>query len=454
MKLTKIAAIANAKISGLEKDIDIKSISTDSRTVKKGELFIAIKGQSFNGGNFISDAVKKGALAVMVDDHSSESQSIDVPLLAVESAKHALILIAKAHRDKFRIPFICIVGSNGKTTTKDLLSHMLQAEFKVLKTEENHNNQIGVAKTLLRLKDQDIAVIEAGTNSPGEIAYHSRIISPDIVITTNIGMSHLQGLKNRTGVFREKIAMVESLPKAGVWIKNLDDKMLSPVSYEGIKEIGFAIKNKDAEYRAEHISYKSDSTAFMLRGKKFYSPLLGTHNVYNALGAIAAAGLFMDQRLIQKSLSCFSPTPGRMEVFKCNGFKIINDTYNSNPASLKSAVSALKNIKGKGRKFFVCADMLELGKRSAAIHHSCGRFIAKSGTIDKLVLFGRHAGYTCKGALKGGMKKKDIIEFKDKSGIADFLKEQASEKDVVLVKGSRSMKMEEVVHGLLDSHKT
>ena len=448
MKLKDIIKAVNAKVTGLNNDFNIDSISTDSRTIKKGELFIALNGKHFCGGDFISDAVKKGALAVVAEDSIRARKCIKVPLLVVENAEDALSLIAKAHRDTFHIPFICVVGSNGKTTTKDLLGHILKVKFKVLKTDGNYNNQIGIAKTLLRLKDHDIAVIEAGTNSLGEIARSSRIIRPDIVITTNIGMSHLAGLKTVSGVLKEKIAMVESLPKGGVWIKNLDDKVLAPRNYKGIKTLGFAIENPSAQYRAESITYTDAGIKFFLGKKDFFIPLLGRHNIYNSLAAIAASSIFMEQELIQESLSSFSATPKRMQIYRCNNFKIINDTYNSNPDSLKSAISALKELGECGRNFFVCADMLELGKKSSALHSACGRFIARSGAVDRLILFGRYACDTGKGALNGGMKKNNIIEFKDKNKIVSFLKKQIAENDTVLVKGSRSMKMEEVVEEL------
>ena len=452
MKLKDIIKAVNAKVIGLNNDLSIDAISTDSRTIKKGELFIALNGKSFCGNDFISDAVKKGASAVIADDQISAHKRINVPLLIVENSKDALSAIAKAHRDAFRIPFICVVGSNGKTTTKDLIAHILKARFKVLKTDENCNNEIGIAKTLLRLKDHDIAVVEAGTNFSGEIAYSSRIIKPDIVITTNIGMSHLAGLKSISGVLEEKMAMVESLSKRGVWIKNLDDKALFARKYKNVKTVGFAIDNGSAQYRAESITHTDAGIKFSLRKKDFFIPLLGRHNIYNCLAAIAASSIFMDQELIKKSLSSFSATPKRMQIYRCNNFKIINDTYNSNPDSLKSAVSALKELGECGRKFFVCADMLELGKRSSALHNACGRFIAKSGAIDKLILFGRYACNISKGALNGGMKKSNIIEFKDKNKIVFFLKEQIAENDTVLIKGSRSMKMEDVVEKLIASY--
>jgi UDP-N-acetylmuramoyl-tripeptide--D-alanyl-D-alanine ligase len=454
VKLTEIAKIIDPEIKSINRDIDIKSISTDSRTIKRGELFIALKGDSFRGSDFISNAVRKGASAVITDDHSASGKYFGIPLLIVKNAKDALSMIARAYRKSFDIPFICIVGSNGKTTTKELLSHILASKYRVLKTEQNHNNQIGVAKTLLRLEDHDIAVIEAGTNSPGEIAYSGKIINPDVVITLNIGRSHLAGFKSIQGVFQEKIKMVESLKKGGIWIRNCDDKSLFKYSRRGIKTIDFAIKNKKSCYKAENITCVNKGMEFAVNGKKVFLPLLGVHNVYNSLAAIAAASIYLDCDTIIKTLVSFRPALMRMQVSYSNNVTIINDTYNANPDSLQSAISALKGLNGPGRKMLVCADMLELGKRSSAIHEACGRFIAKSGTIDKLVLFGQQTAYTCKGALDAGMKKKDIIRLRYKKDIVCFLKKHASENDIVLVKGSRSMKMEEVVQGFLDGRRT
>jgi len=449
VKLKDIIKTVNAKVIGLNNNLSIDSISTDSRIIKKGELFIALDGKHFCGCEFISDAVKKGASAVITDNQRFVRKCTNAPLLIVKNARDALSAIAKAHRDAFCIPFICVVGSNGKTTTKDLIGHILKARFKVLKTDENCNNEIGIAKTLLKLRDHDIAVIEAGTDSPGEIACRSRIIRPDIVITTNIGMSHLQGLKTISGVLKEKIAMVKSLPKGGTWIKNLDDKALSVKSYKGIQTIGFAITNRSAQCKAENIKYTDSGIEFCVGEKVFSVPLLGRHNIYNSLAAIATASIFMEQELIRESLASFSSTPKRMQIYRYHKFKIINDTYNSNPDSLRSAVSALTKMGKRGRKFLVCADMLELGKRSSALHNACGRFIAKSGAIDKLILYGRYACDIGRGALDGGMKKTKIIEFKDKKNIVSFLKDQIAENDTVLVKGSRAMRMEKVVEAIL-----
>jgi UDP-N-acetylmuramoyl-tripeptide--D-alanyl-D-alanine ligase len=453
VKLTDIINITRAEARGIRHNIDIGRISTDSRTINRGELFIALDGKNFCSNDFITDAVNKGASAVIANERCVISGNKDTPLLIVKNTRDALSSIAKAHRELFKIPFICIVGSNGKTTTKDLISHILGTRFNVLKTEENHNNQIGIAKTLLKLENHDMAVIEAGTNSPGEIAHSAKVIRPDIVVTTNIGMSHLEGLKTIDGILREKMAMVEALRTngAGTWVKNLDDKALSTIGYEALNTIGFAIRNKNARYNAEGISCRNDGMEFSIKGECFFIPLVGVHNIYNSLAAIAVTELFMERDAIRQALFSFNPVSKRMQIQRCGSFKVIDDTYNANPNSLECAVAALKDLTGCRKRFFVCADMMELGENSRAIHYDCGKFIARSEAIDSLILFGQYAVNVAQGAIEYGMNKDHIIEAKEKTEIVDFLKQNLAENDVVLIKGSRSMKMEEVVHGLFDS---
>ncbi|MDD5505058.1 MAG: UDP-N-acetylmuramoyl-tripeptide--D-alanyl-D-alanine ligase [Candidatus Omnitrophica bacterium] len=449
MRLSSIIRAVNARVSGPAKECFIHSFSTDSRTIKTGELFIALNGKNFQGSEFIPDAVKKGAAAVITDICPNCHILKKIPVLFVQNSENALALIAKEHRRAFDIPFICVVGSNGKTTTKDLISHILSAKYNVLKTEANYNNLIGVAKTLLRLRGHNAAVIEAGSNSPGEISRSASIIRPDIVITTNIGMSHLQGLKTLAGVLKEKTAMVKALPRDGVWVKNFDDKMLMTVRYKGIREIGFALSHTRACFRARRIRQGWDGTSFCVNSEAFFLPLIGTHNVYNAAAAIAVSSLFMDIGLIKEAISSFKASPGRMQIDVCRGgFRLINDTYNANPASLVSAVSALKSQSRHGKNYIVCADMLELGNRADKLHYACGKFIAKSKAADLLVLFGSHINSMAKGASDGGMKNSDIKIFKDKMEIVDFFRRRITKGDTVLVKGSRSMRMEEIVSGL------
>jgi UDP-N-acetylmuramoyl-tripeptide--D-alanyl-D-alanine ligase len=444
--LKDIIKATNAKARGNDFQFDVKSISTDSRCMQKGGLFIALNGKNFTGADFIKDAVKKGATAVMLDKTKKFPKNLSVPALIVDDAQTALAAIAGMYRKRFRVPFIAVVGSNGKTTTKDMLAHIMGENFNVLKTDENCNNKIGVAKTLLRFKGHDIAIIESGTSLPGEIKFSGKIIKPNIVITTNIGASHLQGLKNIEGVLKEKIAMVECLEKSGVWIRNCDDNALLKKEYQNIKTIDFGIKNKEASFRAESIKFTDKGTGFCIGKKDFFVPLLGMHNVYNSLAAIAASSLFMDLNCIKKRLASFKGASMRMQVHDCNGFRIINDAYNANPDSFKCAVETLKEFKSAGKRIFVCADMLELGREAENFHYLSGQFLAKSNAADILIVFGKHATAIARGALEAGMNKDCIKEFYDKKHISDFLKNTITDGDIVLVKGSRAMKMEETIN--------
>jgi UDP-N-acetylmuramoyl-tripeptide--D-alanyl-D-alanine ligase len=444
--LKDIIKATNAKARVNDFQFTVKSISTDSRSTKKGGLFIALNGKNFTGADFIEDAVNKGATAVMLDKAKKIPKNISVPALVVDDAQAALGAIAGMYRKRFRAPFIAVVGSNGKTTTKDMLAHILGENFNVLKTDENCNNRIGVANTLLRFKRHDIAVIESGTNMPGDIKYAAKIIQPNIVVTTNIGISHLQGLKNIEGVLKEKIAMVECLEKSGVWVRNCDDNALIKKKYENIKTVDFGIKNKEASFRAESIKPTDRGTRFCIGKKDFFVPVLGMHNVYNSLAAIAASSLFMDLNSIKKRLASFKGAAMRMQVQDCNGFRIINDAYNANPVSFKCAVETLKELKSTGKRIFVCADMLELGREAENFHYLSGQFLAKSNAADILIVFGKHATAIARGALEAGMDKDSVKEFHKKKHISDFLKNTITDGDTVLVKGSRAMKMEETIN--------
>ncbi|NQT90129.1 MAG: UDP-N-acetylmuramoyl-tripeptide--D-alanyl-D-alanine ligase [Candidatus Omnitrophica bacterium] len=447
-----------------------KGVSTDSRTIRRGELFIALNGENFNGAKFIGQAIRRGALAVIMSETDSLPAAKlrrQVPLIVVKEARRALSAICKAHRDRFDIPIIAITGSNGKTTTKDMIAHMLGKRFKVLSTTGTENNKVGAAQLLLRLKDQDFVVIEVGTNSCGEIRYHSAILRPDMAIVTNIGPSHLEGLKSLEGVLKEKIALVESLGPKGVWVKNCDDKILAGKSYKGLKVISYGIDKEKVDFKASDIRQTEDGIEFSVkvsllpglparktagsqaikrakpRVLRFRVPVFGKHNVYNMLAAIAACSPYMGVKAMQKALADFKAEEQRMEVLSGRGFTVINDCYNSNPLSFECAVRALKDYPAPGKRIVVAGDMLELGQTSDRLHYDSGRLLA-SEKIDMLLTFGGRAGSIAKGALEKGMSREAVTVFKKKQGIAPFLSRVISKGDVVLIKGSRGMKMEEV----------
>ncbi len=438
-----IIRITSAENIYCDTSVKIDAISTDSRSIKKNELFLALKGEKSDGAKFIGEAVKRGAFAAVTE--KQDEVSAQIPVIRVENTLKALSDLAKAHRKKFHIPVIGVVGSNGKTATKDMLAFILGKKLTVLKTQDNLNNKIGVASTLLRLRNEQIAVIEVGTSFIGEIEYNSAVLAPTVVITTNIGLAHLKGLRNREGVLREKMAMVKSLDKRGVWIRNCDDEMLLKENYEDIRIIDFGIKNKRADFKAENITQTAEGMEFFLNGKLIKLPLLGVHNVYNALAAITAASLFMDISKAGNVFAGFEGTSMRMEAVNCDGFTIINDTYNSNPISFECAVTSLKEYKSKGKKIICCADMHELGENSEKFHYDCGSFLAQAKAADFLIIFGDKALFIGKGAIDNGMDKNHIKVFTEKKDIQPFLRQILTKGDTVLIKGSRSMKMEEVV---------
>jgi UDP-N-acetylmuramoyl-tripeptide--D-alanyl-D-alanine ligase len=438
-----IIRITSAENIYCDTNAKIDAISTDSRSIKRNELFLALKGEKSDGAKFIGEAVKKGTSAVVTE--KQDEVSTRIPVIRVENTLKALSDLAKAHRKKFHIPVIGIVGSNGKTTTKDMLAFILGKKLTVLKTQDNLNNKIGVAKTLLRLRNEQIAVIEVGTSFTGEIEYNSAVLAPTVVITTNIGIAHLKSLGSRDGVLREKIAIVKSLGKRGVWIRNCDDEMLLKENYEDIRIIDFGIKNKRADFKAENIRQTAQGTQFFLNGKLIKLPLLGVHNVYNALAAITAASLFMDISKTKNTFADFKGTTMRMEAVNCGSFTIINDAYNSNPVSFECAVTSLKEYKSKGKKIICCADMHELGENSEKFHYNCGSFLAQAKAADFLIIFGDKALFIAKGATDNGMDKNRIKVFREKKDIPPFLRQILGRGDIVLIKGSRGMKMEEIV---------
>ena len=442
--LKEIISAVDAKDVSLNTDISIKAVSIDSRTINKRELFIALSGENFNGADFISEAINKGASAVILEEDIKGS--FDVPILRVISAKKALGTIAKYHRSKYNIPVIGITGSNGKTQTKEMLSHVLSNKFKVLKTEKNCNNKVGVSLTLLNLKDEDIAVVEVGTSLVGEIEYNASILKPTIGIITNIGPSHLEALGDLEGVLKEKIAIVESLGNDGVWIKNADDPLLQNKTYPDIKEITYGMDSDMIEFKAVDIKETVDGLRFSVNNLDFYLPLLGKHNVHSALSVISCASMFMDIKRIRDAMTTFTGTSMRMELLECEGFKIINDAYNSNPLSLRSAVNALSQYKTTGRRILISADMLELGKDSDKLHYDSGKFIADKANIDLLITHGRLSKFILEGALASGMARDKTQHFDDKDDIKSFLKTFLKDRDILLVKGSRGMKMEEIIN--------
>ncbi|MCX5688063.1 MAG: UDP-N-acetylmuramoyl-tripeptide--D-alanyl-D-alanine ligase [Candidatus Omnitrophica bacterium] len=437
-------------LSGNMEEI-LTGLSTDTRKIKKGELFLAIKGDRFDGHSFILDAVSKGAGGVLVQDGGITNANFklpDVSFVSVSDSIKALGDIGNFHRSRFSIPIIGITGSNGKTTTKEMVFAILSKKFNTLKNFGTENNNIGVPLTLLRLNSEhNIAVLEMGTNHLGEIRRLSEIARPTIAVITNIGPSHLEYLEDVDTVLKAKVEMLEYMDKDAKLILNADDDHLRTIK-TNLKTIWFGF-DKEADFYADKISLEPEGISFRLNGKWDISlGVLGRHNVSNALSAIACAwdfGISIEE--IRDALKEFRVPNMRMEVKRFGDIKIINDTYNANPQSMKQAIEALKDMVTDGRKILIAGDMLELGTFSGRFHHLVGKQAAESG-IDLIVAVGKLAEHISNGAQEAGMSEKKIklcALMKDaRAKVATLIKKG----DTILVKGSRAMKMEEIVGDL------
>ncbi len=427
----------------------INHVSIDSRNINKNTLFIAIKGERFDGHDFIDEVVKKGAAAVIINAKSfREIKNLDFPVITVKDTTIALGDVAKLWRSKLKAKVIGITGSAGKTTTKEILATLLSEKFKVNKTIANNNNHIGVPLTVLSTNEKhNVLVAELGTNHFGEIPYTSSIVSPDLALITNIGDSHLEYLKNRKGVFTEKSALLKETMKCGgkVFINN-DDKILKEFGKKIKSKITFAI-NEKADFKVSIKGYdKFARPQIEIKSKKniFEAtlPISGEKNVLNFTAAYAIASeLGLSNSQIQKAVKKIKSYNKRLEIKNLKKFTLINDTYNANPDSMKSSIDILNKIESRKRKIAVLGDMFELGSESKAKHLDLANFINKT-KVDEVYSIGKMMKLMNQ-KLNG--KTKIHQHFAERESLKNFLKKLEIKNSVVLVKGSRGMKMEEFV---------
>ena len=427
----------------------IHHVSIDSRNIKKKTLFIAIKGERFDGHNFIDEVVKKGASAVIVNEKDNKKLSeVEIPVITVKDTTIALGDIAKLWRIKLNATVIGITGSAGKTTTKEILATLLSEKFKVNKTVANNNNHVGVPLTILSTNEKhNVLVAELGTNHFGEIPYTSAIVSPDLAIITNIGDSHLEYLKNRKGVFTEKVALLkETIKRGGKVFINNDDKILKEFGKSVKNKITFALKEK-ANYKVSIKGYdKLARPQIEIKNKKnVFSttlPISGEKNVLNFTAAYAIAKeLGLTDSQIQKAVKKIKSYNKRLEIKNYTKLTLINDTYNANPDSMKSSLEILNKIESRKRKIAVLGDMFELGIESKAKHLDIASFINKI-KVDEVYSIGKMMKWMNQ-KLNG--KTKIHLHFSDRESLKKHLQKLEIKNSVVLVKGSRGMKMEEFV---------
>lgn len=428
----------------------ITGLSTDSRKICGGDLFIALKGTTFDGHTFVAGAFGKGAVAAIVDTSFAPGSLSEKPLLVVEDTTRSLGELAHLHRMKFKIPLIAIGGSNGKTTTKDMVSSVLAASYNVLSTEGNLNNHIGVPQMLLRLqKRHDIAVIEIGTNHPGEIEYLCHLLAPTHGLITNIGKEHLEFFKSMDGVAEEEGKLFEYLRKRekSVSFVNADDQLVRSKAKGMRHQVSYGMYAKRVDIGGTITGLdKKGQTSFEYKRRKpatrdtIRLRIPGEHNAINALAAVAVGLTFkVSTRHTRKALESFSPTAKRMRVLDYEGVIIYDDTYNANPDSMISALRTLSSADVTGKKIAVLGDMLELGEWGVEEHARVGREATRLG-IDYVLTYGELAR-----SIHEAAHVECALHYEQKNVLAEYLSELIAPGDAVLVKGSRGMKMEDIV---------
>jgi UDP-N-acetylmuramoyl-tripeptide--D-alanyl-D-alanine ligase len=445
-----------------DREAFFNGVSTDSRTVEEGELFIALRGALFDGHRFAHQALEKKASGVLIEQERLGEIGWNgyrpKAVIAVNDTLRALGDLARERRRKFGTPLVALTGSNGKTTTKEMIAACLETTFPVLKTRGNFNNLIGLPLTLLGLTERErVVVLEMGMNVPGEIQRLTEIAEPDVALITNIGHVHLEGLGDIEKVKEEKGALFRSMKKDGAIIVNEDDLRVIELAREfSGQRITFGTSSP-AEVMAREIRVRgAEGTSFTLvfggEEMEIHLPLLGKHFIPNALSAIAVATLFgIEAKTAKEALEHFQPFPMRMELCPLrDGKTLINDAYNANPRSMDLALETLAEVKGRGRAIAVLGDMLELGPYTEEAHQEVGR---KAGelAIDLLIAFGKEGTVVADAAVRHGLEPGRVRVVMSHREAVSILRQVLRRGDWVLVKGSRGMEMERIVQGLREA---
>jgi UDP-N-acetylmuramoyl-tripeptide--D-alanyl-D-alanine ligase len=428
----------------------ITGVSTDTRTLRQGDLFVALRGTAFDGHEFVAQAFAAGAVAAIVDNSSQLQGGITGALLIVEDTARALGELARLYRTGFKIPVVAIAGSNGKTTTKDMIARILHARYTVLSTEGNLNNHIGVPHTLFRLNTKhEIAVVEIGTNHPGEIAQLCSILEPTHGVITNVGKEHLEYFRTVERVALEEGSLFAALRKRkrSVAFVNMDDPLIASQAKDLRAKVSYGMTHARADVRGTIVRYdRAGCARVQIRAKGRKTPISvrlqvpGESQAANALAAATVGLTFgVSAGRIRRALESFAASSKRMEVIRVNGVTVFNDTYNANPDSTLAALRVLARAAGKGKKIAVLSDMLELGARGVEEHLRVGKTAAALG-IDFLLTYG-----TLARQIHDGSRMMQAIHYENKNVLAEYLAELVRPGDLVLVKGSRGMKMEDVV---------
>ena len=452
--LSDIFQLDGAVIYSPDNFKSVSSVSIDTRTIKKNSLFVAIKGAKFDGHNFVNDAVNKGASAILINRNRLKNfDKINVPIITVPNTTLAYGELAYIWRSKLKAVIISITGSNGKTSTKEILATLLSEKFKVEKTDANNNNHIGVPLTILSTRSNcQILILEHGTNHFNEIQYTSQIANPDLGMITNIGDSHLEYLIDRNGVYKEKSALYNStMINDGAIFVNNDDPIIRKNSTKIKNKVTFGLKG-NCDVKGKIVGFKIDgrtelNVTYGNKNFKVVLPIYGKSNAKNVLSAIAIAQhLKLSMTQIKSGVGKLNQVPGRLETKVFNKLMIIDDTYNSNPASMEAAIELLTKIKSYKIKTLIIGDMFELGENAEEHHKDLVSLIIKS-RIGNVLMLGKMMSNLNK---ELELTKINSLHFKSRKALSSFILKNYFSNQVILVKGSRGMKMEEFVDQIIN----
>jgi UDP-N-acetylmuramoyl-tripeptide--D-alanyl-D-alanine ligase len=445
--LSQITQYAGAKLEAGDPNVSVSKISTDSRTVKPGELFVALVGENFDAHDFVEAVAKAGAAGAIVNLGWKGKLPKDLAVLRVEDTLRGYQDLATNYRKSLPLKVLAITGSNGKTSTKDFAAAALGRRFRVTKTEGNFNNHVGLPRTILEATAEDqVAVWEIGMNHPGEVAGLAKIAAPDAAIITNIGIAHIEFMGSRDAIAKEKGALVEAVGPGGWVILNADDPFSVEIAMRTRARVIFA-GTTAGSVRAGEISQSAQGSDFtILEGAhrcRAQLPVPGLHMIQNALLAVAAGRAFgLSLEECAAGLAAAPLSKARLQIKQIHGVQFIDDSYNANPDSMKAALRTLVELDSDGKRIAVLGEMRELGAESERGHREVGEEAATLG-IDQLIAVGEMGKITARAAQKAGLAKSVAVG--STSEAAEFLGEIAQRGDLVLVKGSRSARTEQVI---------
>ena len=447
LPLSQIAQLAGGSISSGDQTVVVNKVSTDSRTLKSSELFVALRGENFDGHNFVESAAQIGAAGAIVESTWNGEIPKNFALIRAKDTLQAYQDLAANYRKSLTLKVVAITGSNGKTSTKDFTAAVLAHRFRVTKTEGNFNNHVGLPRTILEATSADeIGVWEIGMNHPGEIATLAKVAAPDVAIITNIGVAHIEFMGSREKIAEEKAALAEAVGADGAIILNADDLFTKTIASRARRKVILAGTNSGSIQAAEITQSGTGADFTILEGAHRCRAQLsvpGLHMVQNALLAVAAGRAFgLSLEECAAELAAAPLTRARSQIKDIGGVQFLDDSYNANPDSMKAALRTLVELDADGKRIAVLGEMRELGDQSERGHREVGETAAVL-KIDQLIAIGDIAAAIADAAGQAGLRKTTIV--KSTSEAAEVLGEIAAPGDLVLIKGSRAARTEEVI---------